>query len=321
MPTFSIDVIGVTGTAWGTFTSLGVVGTITFSDDDSFGIGDNNPDTETAALPVITGVTGTLPAGWVGQTLAFGWQQQIDGTGGPDALGMVIGGGSNFISTHLVQYPGGTPIVTGTTYTASGIVNVPSEVVVCFVAGTKIQTADGEVVVEDLEVGDKVVTQDNGLQPIRWIGSARRFAAGELAPVVFQKGVIDNTRVLKLSPQHRLLISGWRAELLFGEDEVLVPAKALVNDGSIFFERGGYVDYYHILFDTHEIIYSDGVPTESLFPADQSLGALCQSARDEIFGLFPELAGNEPLAFWHTARKSLTVNESRLLSPSPTNLR
>jgi hypothetical protein len=321
MPTFSIDVIGVTGTAWGTFTSLGVVGTITFSDDDSFGIGDNNPDTETAALPVITGVTGTLPAGWVGQTLAFGWQQQIDGTGGPDALGMVIGGGSNFISTHLVQYPGGTPIVTGTTYTASGIVNVPSEVVVCFVAGTKIQTADGEVVVEDLEVGDKVVTQDNGLQPIRWIGSARRFAAGELAPVVFQKGVIDNTRVLKLSPQHRLLISGWRAELLFGEDEVLVPAKALVNDGSIFFERGGYVDYYHILFDTHEIIYSDGVPTESLFPADQSLGALCQSARDEIFGLFPELAGNEPLALWHTARKSLTVNESRLLSPSPTNLR
>ncbi|WP_299887324.1 Hint domain-containing protein [uncultured Ruegeria sp.] len=321
MPTFSIDVIGVTGTAWGTFTSLGVVGTITFSDDDSFGIGDNNPDTETAALPVITGVTGTLPAGWVGQTLAFGWQQQIDGTGGPDALGMVIGGGSNFISTHLVQYPGGTPIVTGTTYTASGIVNVPSEVVVCFVAGTKIQTADGEVAVEDLAVDAQIVTKDNGLQPIRWIGSARRFAAGELAPVVFDKGAVGNTRVLKLSPQHRLLISGWRAELLFGEDEVLVPAKALVNDRSIFFERGGYVDYYHILFDTHEIIYSDGVPTESLFPADQSLGALCQSARDEIFELFPELAGKEPLAFSHTARTSLTVNESRLLSPAPSTQR
>ncbi|WP_300066812.1 Hint domain-containing protein [uncultured Ruegeria sp.] len=321
MPTFSIDVIGVTGTAWGTFTSLGVVGTITFSDDDSFGIGDNNPDTETAALPVITGVTGTLPAGWVGQTLAFGWQQQIDGTGGPDALGMVIGGGSNFISTHLVQYPGGTPIVTGTTYTASGIVNVPSEVVVCFVAGTKIQTADGEVAVEDLAVDAQIVTKDNGLQPIRWIGSARRFAAGELAPVVFEKGAVGNTRVLKLSPQHRLLISGWRAELLFGEDEVLVPAKALVSDRSIFFERGGYVDYYHILFDTHEIIYSDGVPTESLFPADQSLGALCQSARDEIFELFPELAGKEPLAFSHTARTSLTVNESRLLSPAPSTQR
>ncbi|WP_299076025.1 Hint domain-containing protein [uncultured Ruegeria sp.] len=321
MPTFSIDVIGVTGTAWGTFTSLGVVGTITFSDDDSFGIGDNNPDTETAALPVITGVTGTLPAGWVGQTLAFGWQQQIDGTGGPDALGMVIGGGSNFISTHLVQYPGGTPIVTGTTYTASGIVNVPSEVVVCFVAGTKIKTADGEVAVEDLAVDAQIVTKDNGLQPIRWIGSARRFAAGELAPVVFEKGAVGNTRVLKLSPQHRLLISGWRAELLFGEDEVLVPAKALVNDRSIFFERGGYVDYYHILFDTHEIIYSDGVPTESLFPAGQSLGALCQSARDEIFELFPELAGKEPLAFSHTARTSLTVNESRLLSPAPSTQR
>jgi hypothetical protein len=117
------------------------------------------------------------------------------------------------------------------------------------------------------------------------------------------------------------LISGWRAELLFGEDEVLVPAKALVSDRSIFFERGGYVDYYHILFDTHEIIYSDGVPTESLFPADQSLGALCQSARDEIFELFPELAGKEPLAFSHTARTSLTVNESRLLSPAPSTQR
>ncbi|MES0860929.1 Hint domain-containing protein [Ruegeria sp. SCPT10] len=311
----SIDIIGVTGTAWGTFTSLGVVGTITFSDDDSFGIGDNNPDTETANLPVITAVTGSLPASWVGQTLAFGWQQQIDGTGGPDALGMVIGGGGNFISTHLVQYPGGTPIVTGTTYTASGIVNVPSEIVVCFVAGTRIRTVNGEVSVEDLAVGDLVHTKDNGAQPIRWIGAAKRFAHGDLAPVVFKKGAIGNSDVLKLSPQHRILITGWRAQLLFGEGEVLVPAKALVNDSSIRFEPGGYVDYYHILFDTHEIIYSNGVETESLFPADQSLEATGQSARDEILDLFPELADREPVSFANTARKSICVREGRLLTP------
>ncbi|MCL6283060.1 Hint domain-containing protein [Ruegeria sp. 2012CJ41-6] len=305
----------MTGTAWSTFTSLGVVGTITISDDDSFGIGDNLPDTETAALPVITAVSGTLPAGWVGLTLSFGWQQQIDGTGGPDALGMVIGGGTNFIPTHLVQYPGGTPIVTGTTYSASGIANVPSEIVVCFASGTQIQTVDGEVSVEELKVGDLIITKDNGPQPIRWIGATRRFAQGDMAPVVFQKGAIGNSRTLKLSPQHRLLISGWRAELLFGEDEVLIPAKALVNDSSIRFEPGGYVDYYHVLFDTHEIIISDGVPTESLFPADQSLDAMSHNARDEILDLFPDLADRKSPAFSCTARTSIGVKEGRLLAP------
>ncbi|SFK10954.1 hypothetical protein, partial [Celeribacter halophilus] len=87
MPSYTIDIIGVTGTAWGTFTSQGVVGTITFSDEDALGVGDNNPDTETGALPTITAVTGSLPDEWVGQTLAFGWQQQIDGSGSVDALG------------------------------------------------------------------------------------------------------------------------------------------------------------------------------------------------------------------------------------------
>lgn len=314
MPTYTIDIIGVTGTSWTTFTSLGVVGTITFTDEDSLGVGDNLPDTETGALPVITGVSGTLPASWVGQTLSFGWQQQIDGSGGPDALGMVIGGGSNFISTHLVQYPGGTPIVDGATYTASGIENVPNEVIVCFTKGTRILTTTGYALIEDLEIGDMVVTAKSGAKPIKWIGSAKRFAQGDLAPIVFKKSAIGNTAELRVSPQHRILLSGWQAELMFGEDEVLVPAKSLVNDTTILREVGGTVDYFHIMFDQHQIVFAEDVPSESFHPSKQSISTLGDAARKEIFELFPQLRKQKHRQKIPTARPALSVSEGRLMA-------
>ncbi len=298
MATYSIDIIGVTGTAWTTFTSLGVVGQITLSDEDAFGIGDNNPDSETGALPVIVGVSGSLPAAWVGQTLAFGWQQQIDGSGSVDALGMVIGGGANFISTHLVQFPGGTPIVTGTTYNASGIANVPNEVVVCFAHGTLIACRDGDVAVEDLKSGDMVRTQDNGFQEIRWVGSMKveplaLLQNPKLRPVRITAGALGNDlpkRDLLVSRQHRILVSSRIAERIFGEAEVLVPAIKLTELPGIYVDGPvTEVRYYHFLFDQHEVVFSEGAASESLFTGPEALKSVPAAARDEILLLFPAL--------------------------------
>ncbi len=298
MPSYTLDIIGVTGTAWGTFTSLGVVGTITFFDEDTLGVGDNLPDTETGALPTITAVTGSLPAGWVGQTLSFGWQQQIDGSGGPDAIGMVIGGGSNFISTHLVQYPGGTTIVTGTTYTASGIANVPTEIVICFARGTLIDTLHGVASVERLKVGDMVLTQDRGYQPIRWAGSIKvdnltMCQNPKLRPIRITAGALGNglpKRDLSVSRQHRILVSSKIAERIFGERKVLVPAVKLTQMPGIYVDEDVTdVEYFHFLFDRHEVVFSEGAPAESLYTGSEALKAVSPEAREEILTLFPEL--------------------------------
>ncbi|MDN5567945.1 MAG: Hint domain-containing protein [Paracoccus sp. (in: a-proteobacteria)] len=298
MPSYTIDIIGVTGTSFGTFTSLGVVGKITYFDDDTLGVGDNNPMNETGSLPVITGITGTLPAGWVGQTLSYGWQQSINGTGLPDALGMVIGGGTNFISTHLVQYPGGTPIVTGTTYTASNITDVPNEIIVCFCRGTLITTDQGVIAIEDLGVGDMVITMDNGPRPIRWIGKRKLTPLSlarnpKLRPVRIRAGALGENMPevdLTVSPQHRILIRSAIAQRMFDTREVLLPAiKLCALDGIDQVDDATEVEYWHMLFDGHEIVYSNGAATESLFTGPEALKGVSLESRAEIIALFPEI--------------------------------
>ena len=87
-----------------------------------------------------------------------------------------------------------------------------------------------------------------------------------MAPILIRKGALGNTRDLRVSPQHRMLLSGWQAEVLFGESEVLATAKSLVNDHSILREEGGEVKYFHILFDSHEIVYAEGAHPKASTP-------------------------------------------------------
>ena len=185
--------------------------------------------------------------------------------------------------------------------------------VVCFARGTLIETETGPRRVESLRTGDRILTVDNGYQPIRWIGCSHVPAQGRLAPIRINTGTLGNTRPLVVSPHHRLLISGWRAELLFGEPEVLVAAKALVNDHSILRQEGGHVDYFHVLFDQPELIYAEGAVAESLFLGKESLMALSEEAREEIETLFPELAETGNVAHLTTARRVLTTIETRAL--------
>ncbi|MDB4019258.1 Hint domain-containing protein [Planktomarina temperata] len=186
----------------------------------------------------------------------------------------------------------------------------------CFTGGTLIKTQSGERPIEELAAGDMVVTMDHGPQPIRWIGSSKRRATGNMAPILIRKGALGNTRDLRVSPQHRMLLSSWHAEVLFGEREVLATAKSLVNDHSILREEGGEVEYFHMLFDTHEIVYAEGTPSESFHPGPEGWKALDMPTRNEILELFPQLANGNFDSYGPSARASLKHKEGSLLSHS-----
>lgn len=191
---------------------------------------------------------------------------------------------------------------------------------VCFVAGTIIDTATGPVPVEDLRPGDLIWTKDAGLQPLRWIGK-RRIAIADLIanpalrPVIFDPGALGEARpdrLLELSPQHRLCLGGWKTELHFGEGEVLVPAQALINGTTIRQDPPAKdVTYVHFLLDGHQIVRSNGVLSESFFPTELSLTGLDRATCAELMGLFPDLARLRR-AYPRTARPVLRKTEAKL---------
>lgn len=169
---------------------------------------------------------------------------------------------------------------------------------ICFTRGTLIRTDRGEVAVEDLKQGDLVETRDNGLKPVFWIGSrvlgsAALEANPKLYPIRIRAGALGHNapaRDLIVSPQHRILIRSRVAERMFGEQEVLVAAKQLLQvDGIDYVTDFDEVEYFHFLFDQHEIVYSNGAETESLYTGPQALKTIAPEQLAEIMTLFPEL--------------------------------
>lgn len=187
------------------------------------------------------------------------------------------------------------------------------ETIICFTAGTRILTEQGPRPVEALRPGARVVTRDHGVQVLRWRGMRRVPATGRFAPVRIATGALGNDRDLLVSPQHRMLLAGWQAQLLFGEDEVLAPACHLVGAEGITRAPGGTVDYIHLLFDQHEIVYAEGAPSESFHPGTLGLGALLDPAREELLALFPQLRA-DPASYGPAARRSLRAHEARLIA-------
>ncbi|MFS4582386.1 Hint domain-containing protein [Phaeobacter sp. C3_T13_0] len=200
------------------------------------------------------------------------------------------------------------------------------EVIPCFTPGSRILTPEGTVAVEDLEVGDRVLTRDGGPQTVRWtarrtINTADLARRPQFQPIVIEAGALGNdgaenvpNRDLTVSPQHRMLLTGSRAELLFGSNEVLVAAVHLINDRNIRRARALDVTYIHLLFDHHEIVCVDGAWSESFQPGDLTLAGMDEAQRSELINLFPELV-TMGRAF-PTARRTLRSHEARvLLSP------
>ena len=161
--------------------------------------------------------------------------------------------------------------------------------------------------------GDFVNTHDNGPQPVRWVGRRTVPAEGAFAPIRIQANTFGIHETLWLSPQHRVLIRDGFSELLFGETEVLVAAKDLVNDGSVRRIPGGDVTYVHILFDQHQVIYSEGLATESFLPGPQTTRSFEQDIVREICTLFPELDPDTGDGYSSSVRRMLKPFEVQLL--------
>ena len=186
-------------------------------------------------------------------------------------------------------------------------------IVPCFTAGTMIATPEGERPVEDLRPGDLVLTEDDGPQPLRWTGRRSVPAEGPLAPVHIARDSFGQHGDTVVSPLHRVLVRGPLAELYFGEEEVLVAAKDLINGTTVRRIEGGMVDYVHLLFDRHQVIRSNGLPTESFLPGSLTRQLFEEEAIREICAVFPELDPETGLGYGRAARRMLKPHEAELL--------
>ncbi|TDE38431.1 Hint domain-containing protein [Antarcticimicrobium sediminis] len=252
----------------------------------------------------------------------------VDGGSGGDDYDTLDLTGTNFTITSQTLDPDGNS-TSGTidffdgTGAPTGTMNFAEieNIIPCFTPGTRIATPQGERLVEDLEIGDRVITRDNGIQEIRWVGSRRLNGlelslADHLQPVMIRKGALGKglpERDMMVSPQHRVLLANDRTALYFEDREVLVAAKHLVGMEGVERIEQSSVTYIHFMFDQHEVVLSDGAWTESFQPGDLTLNGMQGTQRDEILALFPELRTQQGLAGYQAARRSLKKHEAALL--------
>lgn len=137
----------------------------------------------------------------------------------------------------------------------------------CFVSGSVVLTKSGLKLVQDVVVGDKILTMDNGYHEVAWAGKAY------------------GNRYVKyngssFSPQHRILVRK-------DNEEVFISAKHLVKQGDAI-DCIGSVEFVHFMFDRHQVVNVDGIWSESFYPGECIMNNLDQA--DEIYKLFPDLS-------------------------------
>ncbi len=195
------------------------------------------------------------------------------------------------VSSGTFTLPSGTTVTYSAFENGSGMP--------CFTRDTRIMTQYGAAMIQSLHPGDMIPTLGQGLHPIRWIGR-RRFdrrtlqANPRLWPVRILAGALGGglpARDLLVSRQHRMLVQSKIAQRMFGAAEVLIPAIKLTALPGIYVDESvDSVEYFHLLFNRHQVIFAEEAPTESLYTGPEALKSLSTAARQEIFGIFPELA-------------------------------
>ena len=173
-----------------------------------------------------------------------------------NTLTIESGGSVVYTFDDVVPAAGVTSFVAGTD-SSTGDLFVEAA---CFLAGTRLATAAGEIAVEDLCAGDRVITASGGSAPVVWIGqrlvACRRHPRPWLVqPVRIRAGAFADglpRRDLLLSPDHAV----------FAED-VLIPVKYLVNGLDIVQETAESVHYFHVELERHNILLAEGLPAES----------------------------------------------------------
>jgi hypothetical protein len=152
----------------------------------------------------------------------------------------------------------------------------------CFMRGTKISTATGERRVEDLAIGDVVPTVYGGKRPIQWIGRFRRIRSD------LSKPWAKNARPVRIArsalapnvPYTDLYVTQRHALLV---DDLLIPAGCLINDTTISLyaaEEHDELEFFHIKLETHDAIYAEGAPCETLLGVDETMSNFADYVRE-----------------------------------------
>lgn len=280
----------------------------------------------------------------VGETVLLGGSQAVEvlGSGtaqsGISILGITIGIGPAVpivlvrdvvTGQRIFLYPDGLPTLSGATLLTvrlSPVDYVFPGGVICLARGTLIPTADGLRPIEEIRAGQRILTRDHGLREVLWKGCRRLDPAflranPRLLPIRIAAGALGDglpERPVVVSPQHRVLLRSGIAERMFGEREVLAPAKHLLGAPGIeqLLPEGG-VEYHHLMLESHELLMTAGLCSETLYPGREALRAIGPEGRSEVLALFPELIGvlrkeGQPPPF-RPARRFLTGRETRSL--------
>ena len=192
-------------------------------------------------------------------------------------------------------------------YFTSSTINGASTV--CFCEGTLIATPNGEVPVEQLNVGDLVHTLDHGSQPVIWITTTIVPNPGKNAPIIFPPGSLGMNapaHALKVSPQHRMLVRSKIAQRIQGSSEVLIAAKDLLClkqvKKSLSFVQTKYV---HFACQNHEIVYANGAEAETLLLGPMAAKTLAPSALQMLKDQNPKTEPARPIIGGPEARDLL----------------
>jgi hypothetical protein len=208
-----------------------------------------------------------------------------------------------------------------------GAVLNPPPVYVCFCAGTLIATPSGQRSVESLRAGDFVLNDADEAHQIIWAGVSR-VPLDHLrknptdAPIRIAKDAFGPSRPaadLMVSPQHRIVLEGPTVELLFGSPRVLAAARHLVGTFAEHVVPEASLDYFHILTESHEILMSNDLPSESFQPARRSIEVMTPKVRTVLEDVLAAL-GREDMLERQDALPSLKGYEVRLLAEMMTAL-
>ncbi len=277
---------------------------------------------------IVTGAGGDVVQAGGGNDVIYATPgDTVDGGAGFDTLVLNQAGNIKSIDiTRTVVNDDGTTSSDGTISFKDGSPDLEflsiECIIPCFTPGTAIATPRGERLVEELQEGDKIITRDNGIQEIRWIGQrpmnwADLAANPHLKPIRIARGSLGNglpERDMMVSPQHRFLVVNDRTQLYFDEHEVLVAAKHLLDHRNILSVDSIGVTYVHFMCDRHEVVLANGAWTETFQPGDYTLGGMGNAQRLELFELFPDLSTQSGRAAYASARKTLKRHEARLLA-------
>ncbi|MDD9923341.1 MAG: Hint domain-containing protein [Boseongicola sp.] len=192
--------------------------------------------------------------------------------------------------------------------------------VICFVAGTLIVTPAGEVAVEDLCVGDQVLTTSGDVVEIIWRSHTDLDWPGHderSRPIVIPAdtfGPRSPSRDLWVSPQHRVCLTSTISELFTGHSEVLAPAVGLLAHPLVYQEcEVRSVQYHHILLERHEVLVSENLGSESFFPGVTALSLLSQEQRSGVLDAVAKSAAGLTRDYGPTALPVLSRRETETM--------